>query len=102
MLRPARTRFVAASLLLGVSASASALTTFSVNDTTDRVDDNLADGICHTAQGTCSLRAAIMQANHTADASWIVLPSGNYGPGIGATGDDGEDSGDFNLTASDS
>lgn len=89
-------------LLASYGVAASAVTTFSVNDTADLVDDNLADGICHTAQSTCSLRAAIMQANHTADESKIVLASGVFGPSIPAAGDDGEDTGDFNVTASDS
>ena len=37
---------------------------FTVNTVADRVDDNVNDGLCHTSVNTCSLRAAIMQANH--------------------------------------
>ncbi|HEY0178893.1 MAG TPA: choice-of-anchor Q domain-containing protein [Dokdonella sp.] len=89
-------------MLAGASAPAVAMVTFHVNDTNDLVDDNLADGICHTATNTCTLRAAIMQANHTEDASTIVLPIGNYIVDIPVTGDDGEEEGDLNLTATDS
>jgi hypothetical protein len=84
------------------STHAMATATFHVNDNNDLVDDNLTDGICHTSAGTCTLRAAIMQANHTDDDSLIVVPTGSYDLGIAVTGDDGEQEGDFNFTATDS
>jgi hypothetical protein len=49
-----------------------------VNDTSDLIDDNLADGICHTTTGTCTLRAAIMQTNALGGANTIILPTGIY------------------------
>jgi CSLREA domain-containing protein len=36
---------------------------FSVNTTADLVDDHPGDGVCRTSAGTCSLRAAIMEAD---------------------------------------
>ena len=39
--------------------------TFTVNSTDNRADVNGADGICQTSSGTCSLRAAVEQANYT-------------------------------------
>lgn len=36
---------------------------FSVNSLGDASDDNLGDGICHTAGGVCTLRAAMEQHN---------------------------------------
>lgn len=37
--------------------------TFVVNDQTDAVDNNLGDGVCLAANGMCTLRAAIQEAN---------------------------------------
>src|ERR1700730_15246105 len=52
--------------------------TFTVNDTTDAVDANPGDGICATAGGKCSLRAAVQEANATPGADNIVVPPGTY------------------------
>lgn len=72
---------------------------FTVNDNTDLIDDNVADGVCHTAANTCTLRAAIMQANRsTGLGATIVLPAGTYRLTRARSGADGEDSGDLNLT----
>ncbi len=51
---------------------------FNVNSTADVVDKDLSDGVCLTATGKCTLRAAIMQANHSPDADVIHLPGGTY------------------------
>lgn len=59
-------------------AQAKPTMTFTVDDTNDLIDDNLADGICHTATGTCTLRAAVMQANSLGGANTINMPSGVY------------------------
>ena len=37
--------------------------TFSVNDQSDAIDNNLGDGVCLAANGKCTLRAAIQEAN---------------------------------------
>jgi CSLREA domain-containing protein len=76
--------------------------TFMVNTVVDRVDDNLNDGLCHTSVNTCSLRAAVMQANHlnTNGRVSILVPAGNYVLTIAPDGGNGEASGDLNLTAS--
>ena len=87
----------AASLLVATSACATVV--FSVDTTDDGVDDNTGDGICHTAANTCTLRAAVMQANRVVNSDiTIELPAGTYvlGPALNA---DGDDSGDLNLTA---
>lgn len=70
---------------------------FTVDSVADEVDDNTAVASCHTALGTCTLRAAVMQANHIGNADiTIMLPAGVFilGPGVDA---DGEESGDLNL-----
>src|ERR671918_622663 len=51
---------------------------FQVNDTNDRVDANLGDGLCRTSANTCTLRAAIQQANMLNGADSIDLPGGIY------------------------
>ena len=56
-------------------------------------------GTCHTAANTCTLRAAIMQANRASGAgATIMLPAGTYKLTIPAAGTDGETSGELNLT----
>ncbi|MBI5304852.1 MAG: hypothetical protein HY868_22140 [Chloroflexi bacterium] len=64
---------------LGVPVHAKPMAvTFTVNDTTDLIDDNLTDGVCHTTTNTCALRAALMQANALGGANSINLPAGVY------------------------
>ena len=52
--------------------------TFVVNSTADAPDADSANGLCATAGGACTLRAAIMEANFTPAADIITLPSGVY------------------------
>lgn len=52
--------------------------TFTVNSTADAVDAALGDGVCATAGGQCTLRAAIQEANALAGADTITLPAGTY------------------------
>src|SRR6266550_1183098 len=47
--------------------------TFTVNVTGDGVDANIGDGICATASGNCSLRAAIQEANAIAGTDNIYF-----------------------------
>lgn len=63
-------------LLMLCSLSAQAQLVFNVNSTLDQVDIDLSDGICQTAAGTCTLRAAVMQANRVPGAgAMIFLPA---------------------------
>lgn len=66
--------------LLGVAAApglaslvTSARSSFVVNSTSDEADANTADGVCATASGSCTLRAAIEQANATPEADGIAF-----------------------------
>ena len=79
---------------------AKAAVSFSVDTVADLVDDDTSDGVCHTSANTCSLRAAIMQANKLSGpvATTILLPAGIYTLVRPATGADGDDNGDLNLT----
>jgi hypothetical protein len=82
-----------------VQASPSVVT-FTVNSILDQPDDLTIPGTCHTAAGTCTLRAAVMQANRTSGAgATIIIPSGIYTLTIPAAGTDGEENGDLDLTA---
>ncbi|MFF3246399.1 choice-of-anchor Q domain-containing protein [Streptomyces sp. NPDC002870] len=48
-----------------------------VDSTADAVDADPSDGLCRTATGTCTLRAAVMAAN-ARPGSTIELPAGHY------------------------
>jgi CSLREA domain-containing protein len=79
--------------------AAPALVTFTVNSALDQVDADTGDGLCLTAAGTCTLRAAIMQANTiSGQGTEIILPAGTYTLTRPAAGANGPDSGDLNLT----
>ncbi len=91
---------IAGSLLLANGAGAQV--TFNVNSFDDGVDADVTDGKCEipppAPSGTCTLRAAVMQANRMANAgAIIVLPAGTYKLSIPATLADGEENGDLNM-----
>ena len=86
---------LACALLLSEVAVEAA--TFTVNSTADLPDADQADGICAAADGSCTLRAAIMQANFTGGTNTIIIPPGVYvltRPGD----DDGAIIGDLDIT----
>jgi hypothetical protein len=55
------------------AAPAAHAVTFTVNDPGDTPDQSTADNNCRTASNTCTLRAAIQQANATAATDSIVF-----------------------------
>ena len=57
---------------------AQAGTTFTVNSTGDEDDINIGNGVCQTSAGTCTLRAAIREANTNAGPNTIAfnIPGG--------------------------
>ncbi len=75
-------------MLLLVCASA-AQASFTVDSTTDAHDGSATDGVCATnASDTggvarCTLRAAVEQANASAGADTVNIPSGSYGLTLG-------------------
>jgi CSLREA domain-containing protein len=73
---------------------------FTVNSTADQPDANPGDGICRTASNTCTLRAAIMEANSSPGADTITLPAGVYSLGIPSVNDDLDTTGDFDIHTS--
>lgn len=79
-------RLAGAGALGCLIASAASAATFTVTSTGDEPDTNTADGICQASSGACTLRAAIEQANASADADVIAFqwcPPGNPNPCYG-------------------
>jgi CSLREA domain-containing protein len=66
-------RIVFALFGLYLAASTLPAATFTVDSTGDEPDMNTADNVCETAVATCTLRAAILQANATAGADTIAF-----------------------------
>lgn len=72
---------------------------FTVNSTVDATDINPGDGICETANGneTCTLRAAIMEANALAGMDEIIMPSGTFVLSLSGTNEDDSETGDLDI-----
>ncbi len=90
-------------LLIGLSAGTSAYAaTYSVNAFNDGTDFNPGDGVCETTAGggTCTLRAAIQQANANGSLSnTIKLPlTGEYLLTLQGVGEDLSATGDLDIT----
>jgi CSLREA domain-containing protein len=64
---------------------------FTVNTTVDQIDAAPGNGVCATAAGKCSLRAAVMEANALNGSHSISLPAGLFLLTIGAANDDEEE-----------
>ena len=73
--------------------------TFTVNSTADAVDINVGNGICRTSANTCTLRAAIQEANASLPADTIQVPAGIYSIGIAPSGSNDDDTGDFDIVS---
>lgn len=71
--------------------------TFTVNSTADAVDINIGNGICRTSANTCTLRAAIQEANATLPGDTIQVPAGTYQITRAPAGDNGDDTGDLDI-----
>ena len=73
---------------------------FNVNDLTDQVDIIPGDGLCETANKSCTLRAAIMETNALFGADEIILPAGTTNLSLAGANEDMAASGDLDLTES--
>jgi CSLREA domain-containing protein len=71
--------------------------TFVVNSTDDAVDASVGDGVCETAAGFCTLRAAVQEANASLGADAIILPAGNYTLTIVGAEEDQSATGDLDI-----
>ncbi len=65
---------------LVILAAVPAQAQFVVNSTGDEPDTSSVDGVCLTGSGTCTLRAAIQQANASAGANTISFSIPGAGP----------------------
>ena len=95
-----------AGLLIELSSGGAALAAspFTVNDPIDATDANIGDGVCGTAMGTCTLRAAIQEANAlgggtTAPQQTINVPGGTYSLTNLGNGEDNAATGDLDIKA---
>ncbi|MBM3926056.1 MAG: CSLREA domain-containing protein [SAR202 cluster bacterium] len=57
--------------------------TFSVNTTSDAADASPGDGVCETAEGQCTLRAAVEEANELEGETEVTLLAEEYGLTLG-------------------
>jgi CSLREA domain-containing protein len=73
-------------------------TTFVVDTEVDAVDSDPGDGICETAAGDCSLRAAVQETNALAGEDVIEAPAGEYVLSIAGAGEDAAVTGDLDVT----
>jgi parallel beta-helix repeat protein len=71
-----------------------------VNDTRDAVDTSIGDGLCRTSAGTCTLRAAIQEANALLGPDTIDLPAGVYELEIPTLNEDLASTGDHDVVDS--
>jgi CSLREA domain-containing protein len=73
--------------------------TFTVNTTADTQDLVAGDGVCLDSTATCSLRAAITEANALAGPDIITLPAGTYTETLVAAAENVNAGGDFDITS---
>ena len=85
-------------LAAAVAPQAAHAVLFAVTDTADLVDAAPGDGVCSTAAATCTLRAAIQEANALASADQISLPAGTYALTLSGNGEDAAATGDLDVT----
>ena len=71
---------------------------FTVDSTADAVDDFPGDGLCATSSNTCTLRAAVMEANESAGPDAILVPAGTFALTIPATATVTAAEGDLDVT----
>lgn len=94
-----RRRAALAALLLSSLAGWPAFAaTWVVDTAVDAVDANLGDQDCLTAANTCSLRAAIQQANAKPGLDEIHLPAGTFSLSIAGAGENAAATGDLDVT----
>lgn len=85
-------------LALVLAAPATQAFTYDVTTTADLADEGGTVLACHISGGGCSLRSAIMKSNQNGESNIINVPAGTYTLTIPASGVDGDDVGDLNIT----
>ena len=72
---------------------------FAVNATNDAVDVSPGDGVCAVSGGTCSLRAAIQEANALDGSDTILLPAATITLAIAGAGENNAATGDLDINS---
>jgi hypothetical protein len=72
--------------------------TFTVNSPSDKIDIQPGDGVCATLEHTCTLRAAIFEANALPGPDTIIVPPGRYALRIDGGNEDAGVTGDLDIT----
>src|ERR1700754_2483619 len=85
-------------LIVFCFAMAASAATFVVNTTNDTADSNPGDGTCSDGS-SCSLRAAISEANALSGADIITLPAGTYTQTLVSANDNANAGGDLDITS---
>lgn len=75
-------RVVSCTLAFFLIALPASAATFTVDGTGDGADANPGNGICATAGGVCTLRAAIQEANSLSGSDTIAFDIGGSGPHV--------------------
>lgn len=84
-------------MLLLAMAGTAAAATFTVDSPLDVLDGAPGDGACVTAAGTCSLRAAIQEAEALPGPDRIDVPVGAFVLSLGTIGEDAGRVGDLDI-----
>jgi CSLREA domain-containing protein len=84
--------------ILCLTTSPGLAAVFIVNSTVDATDAAPGDGVCATATGECTLRAAIQEANALPGLDIITLGPGLYVLGLAGTGENQAATGDLDIT----
>ncbi len=83
---------------IAIDVGAVEFSDFTITSTIDSADVDLTDDLGIDGDGNATLRAAIQQANSSAGADTITLPSGVFVLTIGGHGEDNTLSGDLDVT----
>jgi len=95
---PALSRLLPVAFAFFAGAASLHAATFMVDTTTDSIDAEPGNGVCADADGQCSLRAAIQEANALIGADMIVLPKGTYTLTLAGIDEDASATGDLDIT----
>jgi hypothetical protein len=87
--------FIIGFLALAVSVFAAE---FRVDSNIDLIDSNPGDNVCATISSTCTLRAAVQEANALSGTDTIIIPAGIYNLSIPGKGEDLNETGDLDIT----
>lgn len=79
-------------------APALASAVYTVTSPADAPDASVGNGSCATSTGTCTVRAAIQEANASTAADTVVVPAGTYTLTLAPQGDNLIASGDLDIT----